>query len=111
MDKQEQLTQPNYRQIYLDILEKKHPNKKDSCTKYLSKKKLSALDILELNKIIFQYNEIGDVKLNAHRSYNKHDIFEILEYQKKHNISNIQLAKKFSLSRNTVAKWKKTFII
>lgn len=44
-----------------------------------------------------------------HHSYDLASIIDILEYQKKNQLNNIQLANHFKLSRNTVAKWKKSF--
>lgn len=104
--------QPDYKTIYADILHKKHPEKKAECFPLLEKENLSVLDIIELNKKIFG---IADKETQAenqkHRSYSKSDILSILDYQKKHKLNNIQLARHFGLSRNTVAKWKKTFVV
>lgn len=73
----------------------------------LRKQKLSAIDILELNKRIF--GETG--KNQKYRSYSKSDILQVLDYQKKYSLNNTQLALHFRLSRNTIAKWKKQFVI
>ena len=104
--------QPDYKTIYADILHKKHHEKKAECFPLLEKENLSVLDIIELNKKIFG---IADKETQAenqkHRSYSKSDILSILDYQKKHKLNNIQLARHFGLSRNTVAKWKKTFVV
>lgn len=99
--------QPDYKRIYQDIIEQKHPSKKEACKKLLSKKTLSRLDIITIDKMIF-----GEVIENRkHRSYDKKAVFEILEYQKKNRLNNMQLARHFKLSRNTITKWKKTFIV
>ena len=103
--------QPNYRRIYSDILNK-HPEKKAECHPLLKKENLSVLDIIELNKIIFGIvDKQKQAENQKHRSYSKSDILSILDYQKKHKLNNIQLARHFGLSRNTVAKWKKTFVV
>ncbi|RKS97931.1 hypothetical protein BCF58_2065 [Chryseobacterium defluvii] len=99
---------PDYKKIYVDILDKKHPQKKDDCKKILSKKQLTSLDIIELNTIIFGHS--SDVLNPSHRSYDPNSIFKILEYQKAHNLSNTKLAQHFKLSKNTVSQWKKKFI-
>lgn len=105
-------SQPNYKRIYLDILDIKYPSKKEKCLSILSKKKLSFLDVIALNNIIFQLgNNDKDAINHKHRSYDKSAIFEILDYQKKYQYSNTQLADHFKLSRNTITKWKKTFIV
>ena len=112
MDRQIQKLRPNYKQIYMDILSKKYPHKKDECEKLLEKKSLSALDVIELNKKIFGAGNQQSKKFNqSQRSYNRSDIFHILDYQKKHKLSNIQLAAHFNLSRNTITKWKKMFVV
>lgn len=98
---------PNYKKIYIDILDFKYPNHKKYCTPILSKKELSFSDIISLNNIIFGTENIKNQKF---RSYNKKDIFEILDYQKKNNLNNIELARHFKMSRNTIAKWKKIFV-
>ncbi|MDR4950909.1 helix-turn-helix domain-containing protein [Chryseobacterium sp. ES2] len=101
---------PDYKKIYSDLVDLKYPEKKHECAKILSKKNLSAFDVIEINRIIFSYNQ--NIKSNqSHRSYNKETIFKILEYQKKNYLNNTQLALHFKLSRNTVAKWKTLFSI
>lgn len=104
-------TGPNYKLIYSDIISLKYPNKKDKCEFLLSKTKLSELDILTLNNKIFgNGSKSAEIFSRKHRSYNKSTILEILEYQKKNSLNNIQLSYHFKVSRNTVAKWKKIFM-
>jgi hypothetical protein len=106
--KQSHSNTPDYKKIYNDLIDLKYPEKKRKCAKILSKKILSILDIIEINSIIFNYNQ--DIKSNQHHhAYNKETIYKILEYQKKNCLNNTQLAKHFKLSRNTVAKWKILF--
>lgn len=100
----------NYRQIYTDIINKNLPHKKKECKSLLQKENLSAIDIIELNKKIFGLKKETESINQRHRSYSKTDIIQILEYQKKHKLNNSQLANHFSLSRNTIAKWKKMFL-
>ncbi|GEM51471.1 hypothetical protein EB1_12610 [Empedobacter brevis NBRC 14943 = ATCC 43319] len=103
--------QPNYKAIFLDILHKKQ-NKLKECQFLLNKKVLSVLDVVELNRIIFEDVEVKCQNENSrYRSYNEATILKILNYQKKNQLNNSQLAKKFNLSRNTVSKWKKSFVI
>lgn len=102
---------PNYKKIYLHIIDENFPQKKDYCMPILDKDILSALDIIRLNQFIFDNNDesIGSPN-KQHRSYSKSDILLILDYQKKHQLNNIELSKHFKISRNTVAKWRKTFL-
>ncbi|KMQ58904.1 transposase [Chryseobacterium sp. BLS98] len=102
---------PNYKNIYSDIVAKKFPHKQKECETLLKMNRLSFLNIIELNTIIFGTSDIQTENFNQkHRSYQKSDILKILEYQKKNRLNNIQLANHFKLSRNTVTKWKKMFL-
>ncbi|SEH32507.1 hypothetical protein [Chryseobacterium culicis] len=101
------MSNPDYKKIYTDIILRKYPNKMDACKKYLEKHDMSAVDIITLNTMIFG----ADSKNHKHKSYSISDIKEILDYQFKYNLTNIDLARHFNLSRNTVTKWKKAFVI
>ncbi|WP_223609266.1 helix-turn-helix domain-containing protein [Chryseobacterium sp. OSA05B] len=99
---------PDYKRIYTDIINEKLPEKREACQNILNKKELSVLDILKLNALLFNTKE--NSKSNQQlRSYDENTIGEILEYQKKNNLSNTQVASHFKLSRNTITKWKKLF--
>ncbi|WP_312994684.1 helix-turn-helix domain-containing protein [Chryseobacterium flavum] len=105
-----QQSQPNYKQIYLDIIDMKFPHKKTECEKILKKKMLSAIDIMELNNRIFGTKDQNLKKINQKlRSYNESDILRILDYQRNHRMNNLQVAKLFGLSKNTLTKWRRMF--
>ncbi|WP_347218911.1 helix-turn-helix domain-containing protein [Chryseobacterium sp.] len=104
----EKYKQPDFKQIYKDIITSKYPDKQDLCEYLLSKNELLALDILKLNTIIFGASEKYS---SQYRSYKKTDILKILHYQKENMLNNTQLALHFKLSRNTIAKWRKIFLI
>lgn len=100
--------QPHYKLIYQDLFRKKYPEKLPLCKSILEKSELSSMDIIRLNKIIFTTKDDQDLSFDQqHRSYDKASIVEILDYQKKNNLNNLQVSKHFNLSRNTIAKWKK----
>ena len=104
-------TGPNYKLIFSDIMHIKFPDRKIDFNNLLSKPELSALDILELNKRIFGTSDrSNEMATQKHRSYNRSAIFEILNYQQKNRLNDSQLASHFKISRNSVAKWKKTFL-
>ena len=115
MDKQIQkshkMIQPDYKTIYQDILQEHFPEKLPDCYSILNKNNLSAIDILKLNEKIFGSHRKNFEENQKHRSYSPSDILQILEYQKENNLNNTQLATHFKLSRNTVAKWKKLFLV
>lgn len=107
MAKQIQKTvKPDYKKIYTDIIEEKCPERLGEFREILSKSKWSVLDIIEINQKIFNPNKQPNQKF---RAYDKPSIWSILEYQKENNLKNYQIAQEFSLSRNTIAKWKKIF--
>jgi DNA-binding transcriptional regulator YiaG len=105
-------SQPDFRRIYTDILNKKFPEKKSECEKILNKKVFTELDVIAINNIIFPPSTKEIRKSNQqHRSYSKSTIIKILEFQKQHGLNNTKLALHYKLSRNTVSKWKKLFVV
>lgn len=94
---------PDYVKIFSDIISKKFPEKTARCRYLLEKKKLSSLEVIILNRIVFQ----GDDTHNEHKSYDDESISKILEYQRKMKMTNTAIASVFKLSRNTLAAWKK----
>jgi DNA-binding transcriptional regulator YiaG len=101
-------SKPNYKQIYIDLIDIKHPEKKEACSYFLSKNDLSVMDIIEMSRILFNHDSKDSFAFNQkHRSYDDEAIMHILKYQEKNKLSNNQVAQHFNLSRNTVAKWKK----
>ncbi|WP_160139960.1 helix-turn-helix domain-containing protein [Chryseobacterium sp. c4a] len=97
---------PDYKRLYMDILELKFPEKKEICAEVLNKEELETLDVIMLNTMIF-----GDrINNQKHKSYDQNSILEILDYQKKNPCSNKDLSLLFRISRNTITKWKRIYI-
>lgn len=111
MDKQSQnINKPNYKKIYHDMISKKFPHKETACKSILEKENFTALDILQINILLFDTQKKETEIFNQnHRSYDAESINSILEYQKKNNLNNSQLAYKFKISRNSIIKWKKIY--
>ena len=106
-----QIQRPDYIKIYSDIIDRNFPEKREVCKPLLTKGNLYSMEILLLNKRIFGTAEKDDFKQSQrHCSYIESDILQILDYQKKYQISNKALAEHFNLSRNTVTKWRKIFL-
>ncbi|MEI3791186.1 MULTISPECIES: helix-turn-helix domain-containing protein [unclassified Chryseobacterium] len=106
------MTKPNYTKIYSDLIENKFPERKDDFLPLLLKDELTTLDIIRINSSLFGTKDRESTAFDQmHRMYDRFTILEILEYQKKNDLSNTQLANHFRLSRNTVAKWKKKFLV
>lgn len=101
------MNRPNYNLIFEDILNDLFPEKKELCTKILSKKNLTIFDILTLNKLIF--GNKSSSKNNKFRSYSEEEIFFILKYKKNKKLNIKEVANYFNLSRNTISKWLKTY--
>ena len=72
---------PNYKNIYLDIISKKFPSKKDTYKKILSKSTLTNYDVIVLNKELFP-NADYQAENQKLKSYTKETILKILDYQK-----------------------------
>ncbi|MCC3213906.1 helix-turn-helix domain-containing protein [Chryseobacterium sp. X308] len=100
---------PDYKQIYTDILEEKFPEKLSDTTIRLKLETLhSAFDILKFNQLIFGETEYTVERKNQRlRSYDKESILKILRYQKRNELTNLQVSDHFKISRNTIAKWKR----
>ncbi|CAA7393150.1 helix-turn-helix domain-containing protein [Chryseobacterium fistulae] len=101
-----------YKRIFLDILDKKYPEKKEICRDLLVKENLSVLDIIALNTKIFGAPDAQTLAFNqSHRSYTRSSVLQILDFQKENQLNNSQVARHFKLSRHTVAKWKKKYLV
>ncbi|RQO42555.1 transposase [Chryseobacterium sp. KBW03] len=101
---------PDYVKIYSDMMTLKYPEKIKDCSHFLSKKKLSSLEVIKLNEIIFgrQSTEKNMIK-GKHRSYDKETIMSILNHQKEYSLNNSELSRHYKMSRNTIKKWKDLF--
>lgn len=99
---------PDYKQIYTDMINEKFPDKmSDPLVKNKLDHLLMAVDVLKFDRFIFgetDYNATGNNE--RLRAYDENSILNILNYQKKHKLSNTQTAIHFRLSRNSIAKWK-----
>ncbi|WP_261511787.1 helix-turn-helix domain-containing protein [Chryseobacterium paludis] len=101
---------PDHKRIYEDILNSEYPDKLAECSGILRKKTLSTLDIISLNVIIFGQKDRETSLVNQRlRAYSYEAIVDILEYQRKHNMTNSEIALHFKISRNSIAKWKKKY--
>ncbi len=112
MDRQiQKIKKPDYKRIYSDMIALKFPEKRTLCEKWLSKKELSYLDVLEINHVLFDKTTTSDdlKQSQRHRSYDEPTILKILDYQEKNSFTDSQLANHFKLSRNSVKKWKELF--
>lgn len=102
---------PYYHKLYRDMIREEYPDKEKLCSEYLKKEVWTAIDVIEVNDILFgnERNKEDVAFAQRHRAYDKQSILDILRYQKENELNNNELAEKFRLSRNTLAKWKKLF--
>ena len=102
------MIEPDYHNIFNDLIAQKDPDLKKECEMLLKKNKLSVLDIIALHKIIFRKGSKDRGSENQkYKTYDQAAVVEILQYGQKHKLNNTHLAEHFNLSRNTIAKWKK----
>ena len=112
MDKEAQKmrSKPYYAKIYKDLIQMKFPQRFKDFADLLEKKELSHFEVEQLNEKLFGKKTKSEKQLQQkYKAYDEKTIKQILQYQKKHELNNVQLANHFKLSRNTVTKWKKIF--
>lgn len=102
---------PFYHRLYADMIRDKYPEKETLCAKFLRKDNWIALDVIQVNEILFgSKKDKTDVKIDQkHRAYDTESILKILNDQKNNMLSNNETASKYGLSRNTLSKWRKAF--
>ncbi|MDR1706793.1 MAG: hypothetical protein LBR46_02190 [Prevotella sp.] len=101
---------PFYHKLYADLIREKCPGKEQECFFYLQKENWTALDVIKVNELLFGSKKRADQSIDKkHRSYDQESIKQILMYQCNNMLNNNEVANKYGLSRNTIAKWKKLF--
>lgn len=104
-------SRPDYTRIFKDMIAQKFPERTKEFQNYLKKENLSIMEVIDFNDKIFGLKDkktlIFDQK---HKTYDQETILQILSYQKREQLNNVQLANHFNLSRNTVTRWKKQYV-
>ncbi|MFV0420103.1 MAG: AsnC family protein [Dysgonomonas sp.] len=105
------MNRPFYHKLYADMIRDKYPHKKLLCAEFLNKENWTALDVIQVDELLFGSDKKkADVRMDhKHRSYDPESIRQILRHQQRNRLNNSQLACKFGLSRNTIARWKQLF--
>lgn len=104
------MNHPDYNRIYLDLINRKFPDRRKELIPLLDKEIKNSLELITLNNLIFNYQKKDVMAFNQRlRSYDEISIKKILKYQKMNQLTNQQVANQFKISRNTIAKWKKLF--
>lgn len=106
----EKINYPNYNDIYRDLIKKKFPQRSEEF-KPLLKNNLDILSVIKVNKMLFGEEDSSDTQNSQkYRSYDKEAILRILNYQKIYRLNNVQTAKVFNVSRNSLTKWRRLFL-
>ena len=102
---------PRYNKLYADLIREKCPEKMSLCNDYFQKENWTSLDVMYVNDLLFGHEKKkSEMAIDQkHRAYDVESIKDILKDQLRNKLNNIQVATKYKLSRNTVAKWKKLF--
>ena len=102
---------PFYHLLYRDMIRDKYPEKAHLCSAYLEKTDWNSLDVIQVNKILFENekDKKGIAIDQKHRAYDMDSIKAILREQRDNNMYNCQIANKYRISRNTISKWKLLF--
>ncbi len=101
------INNPNYFNIYFDLINEKFPSKIGLLDQYLEHKTITALDVLTLEKKLFKKVQEQVSNRAVFRAYKLEDIKVIIDFQTKNNWTNTKVAKHFGVSRNSIIKWKK----
>lgn len=72
---------------------------------------MSIIGVLRFNKLLFGNESIQNKTNNQYKAYDLDTVVYILEYQKEFNLSNTEISIMFSVSRNTITRWKKLYLI
>ncbi|MFN1219687.1 helix-turn-helix domain-containing protein [Chryseobacterium kwangjuense] len=102
---------PDFKIIYTDVINEKFPEKINDPVIIAKLNALNtAVDVLKFNALIFgQPDHTVRLRSQRLRSYDESSILEILNYQKKNNLTNTETANHFRISRNTITKWKSVY--
>lgn len=69
------------------------------------------MDTIAINQLIFGIpTQLKFTENQKYRCYEKSDIVQMLDFQKKYQLTNSKVAEHFNVSRNSISKWKKIFL-
>ncbi len=104
----------NYKTLYLDFFRDSELLPKSIKQQLIKKLEedqiLSFRTLIHLNTIITE-NTLQPCNKDSAclKSYDRTFIKDVLDFQKKNELSNVEIALRFKLSRNTVSRWRKIF--
>lgn len=100
-------SKPDYNRIYKDLIETWFPEQKDQLLPLISADIATSLDVIHINNELFDKRSKDTQNYNQKlRSYDIPSIIKIVGYQQENFLTIKEISELFSVSRNTVAKWK-----
>lgn len=106
-EKEKVISKPDFGKIFWDMAQKKNLSDKQK-QQIVGKKNWRSLDVVKMSEKLFGGVSKESLSFNqSHRAYDEKSIKYIVNYQKKHGLSNSEVARQFRLSRTTIIKWQK----
>lgn len=100
-------SKPDYNRIYKDLIEAWFPEQKEELLSLISVDITTSLDVIQINNELFNKKSKDVQNYNQKlRSYDIPSIIRIVGYQQENFLTIKEISELFSVSRNTVAKWK-----
>lgn len=104
-DDYQYINKPNYAKLYLDMAAYYNIALSTDLQLAISKM-VNTVDVLRVNKTIFQSSAYSLQQGNA---YQEADVLQILKFKREYKLSNSATALHFKMSRNTISRWEKLY--
>ncbi len=104
-----------YKSLYLDFIDdtefESHIDKSFLKESVMKIDEITSREIYKLNTLIREYSksEYTWIQYQQLKSYDKDHILRVLKEQKEYDLSNSEISRKYNMSRNTIARWKRIF--
>lgn len=100
---------PDYGKIFTDIIAFKFPERSEEFKARLNRD-LSVFEVVSINNKLFGEKKSQQITLeHRYRAYDKQTILRILQFKRDQKLNNSQLARHYSISRNTIKRWNDIF--
>ncbi len=99
---------PDYKRIFEDLAHERYGGAVPEVLQQKIAHLDSAVAVWECNQLLFE-KDYTSKETARMKSYDKASIMHILKTQQEEKLNDTELAKRFHMSRNTIAKWKKQY--
>lgn len=101
--------QPNYKEIFKDMLSKKMEGNQSIIEGIEFEKIKGTLDLIDLQQKLLNQEDTFEINKQNKRlmTYQQKDIIKIMKYKKKHNLTAAEVANKFNVSKSTIFNWQR----